>query len=524
MTGKNELKNTLNPINRVFNSFLNLPLIGLSGIIILALLLRFNYLVPEIPLNLDALEYFFYAMDASLLGHLPTNYSPENNGWPAFLSIFFSVFKFDDGLSYIQLQRILSIIISTSITVPVYLLCRKFAGKPESLVAAAIFAFEPRIIQNSLLGITEPLYILLCSMSLLFFLSSDKKLVYFSFALVGISTLVRSESIVLFIVLSIMFFIKFRHDKFVIPKYLSALSITILSILPMILYRINVLGNDGIIGRVTDGVERTQTGVTRGMLEGLENYFMFLGWDLIPLFILFVPVGFFLIFRDLNYKKLTIIISTIAMSIPAVYAYSIPALDSRFLFVLYPMFCIFSVLTIKKFVQRFSNKNLILISILGILFLSSTLFLEYKIMDIEHDKEAYFVAEYLAKSPNKVNAYSPESLYIESADIFYNWDKVKPNFSMEREEGISVRSISHETALISTQGFDNIEDFIQKNKDNGLTGLVIDDNKIRPEFLLDIFKNEEKYPYLIKELDTSDLGYSYHVKIFKIDYEKFLVG
>ncbi len=281
MTGKNELKNTLNPINRVFNSFLNLPLIGLSGIIILALLLRFNYLVPEIPLNLDALEYFFYAMDASLLGHLPTNYSPENNGWPAFLSIFFSVFKFDDGLSYIQLQRILSIIISTSITVPVYLLCRKFAGKPESLVAAAIFAFEPRIIQNSLLGITEPLYILLCSMSLLFFLSSDKKLVYFSFALVGISTLVRSESIVLFIVLSIMFFIKFRHDKFVIPKYLSALSITILSILPMILYRINVLGNDGIIGRVTDGVERTQTGVTRGMLEGLENYFMFLGWDLI---------------------------------------------------------------------------------------------------------------------------------------------------------------------------------------------------------------------------------------------------
>jgi hypothetical protein len=151
------------------------------------------------------------------------------------------------------------------------------------------------------------------------------------------------------------------------------------------------------------------------------------------------------------------------------------------------------------------------------------MFLEYKLMDIEHDKEAYFVAEYLAKSPNVMNAYYPESRYIESADIFTNWDKVKPNFSMEREKGISVRSISHETALISTQGFDNIEDFIQKNKENGLTGLVIDNKKIRPEFILDIFKNEEKYPYLIKELDTSDLGFSYHVKIFKIDYAKFLV-
>lgn len=524
MTGKNELKNTLNPINGIFNSFLNIPLFGLSVIIILSLLLRFNYFVPEIPLNLDALEYFFYAMDTSLLGHLPTNYSPENNGWPAFLSIFFSVFKFDDGLSYIQLQGILSIIISTSITIPVYILCRKFAGKPESLVAAAIFAFEPRIIQNSLLGITEPLYILLCSMSLLFFLSSDKKLVYFSFALVGIATLVRSEALVLFIVISIMFFVKFRHDRFVLPKYLPALSITILSVLPMVLYRINVLGNDGIIGRVTDGIERTQTGVTQGLLTGLENYFMFLGWDLIPLFIIFAPIGFFLIFKDLNYKKLTIIISTIMMSIPAVYAYSVPALDTRFLFVLYPMFCIFSVLTIKKFVHRFLNKNLILISILGILFLTSTLFLEYKIMDNEHDKEAYFVAKYLAKSSNIVNAYSPESLYIEGADIFFNWDKVKPNFSMEREKGISIRSISHEKALISTQGFDNIEDFILKNKENGLTGLVIDDKKIRPEFILDVFKNEEKYPYLIKELDTSDLGFSYHVKIFKIDYEKFLVG
>jgi len=93
MTGKNKLKNTLNPINGIFNSFLNVPLFGLSGIIILSLFLRLNYFVPEIPLTLDALEYFFYALDTSIIGHLPTNYSPQNNGWPAFLSIFFSFFQ-----------------------------------------------------------------------------------------------------------------------------------------------------------------------------------------------------------------------------------------------------------------------------------------------------------------------------------------------------------------------------------------------------------------------------------------------
>ena len=52
---------------------------------------------------------------------------------------------------------------------------------------------------------------------------------------------------------------------------------------------------------------------------------------------------------------------------------------------------------------------------------------------------------------------------------------------------------------------------------------MADENKISPKLLVDIFENEEKYPYLIKKLDTSDLGYSYHVKIFEIDYEKFLL-
>ena len=523
MTEKNEL-NILKYLRTFPNFLLNSSLFGLSFIIILSLLLRFNYFVPEIPLTHDALDYFFYAMDTSILGHLPVNYSPQNNGWPVFLSLFFSFFKFDDGISYLQIQRILSIVLSVSTIIPIYLLCRRFVGKPESLIGSAIFAFEPRLISNSLFGLTEPLYILLCSLSLVFFLSNSKKLIYSSFGFIALATMVRSEAIFLFIGLSIIFFIRFRNNKLVLPKYLPALVIFVLLLLPMSLYRIEVLGDDAIIGRVVDGMERTQTGyMSQGILVGLENYFKFLVWDLLPLFILFAPIGFFLIFKNLNYQKMTIIISTLLMSLPAIYAYSVPALDTRFLFILYPMFCIFSVFTIKKFVQRFSNKNLILISILVVLFLSSIMFLEYKLMDIEHDKEAYFVAEYLAKSPNMMNAYYPESRYIESADIFTNWDKVKPNFSMEREKGISVRSISHETALISTQGFDNIEDFIQKNKENGLTGLVIDNKKIRPEFILDIFKNEEKYPYLIKELDTSDLGFSYHVKIFKIDYAKFLV-
>ncbi len=518
MTKNNEL-NILKHMQSFPNFLLNSSLFGLSFIVILSLLIRFNYFVPEIPLTHDALDYFFYAMDTSILGHLPVNYSPQNNGWPAFLSLFFSFFKFDDGISYLQIQRILSIVLSVSTIIPIYVLCRKFIGKPESLIGSAIFAFEPRIIGNSLFGLTEPLYILLCSLSLVFFLSNSKKLIYSSFGFVALATMVRSEALFLFIGLSIIFLIRFRNDKLVLPKYLPALVIFVLLLLPMSLYRIETIGDDSIIGRVTDGMERTQTGVTNGMLVGLENYFKFLGWDLLPLFILFVPIGIFLIFKDLNYQKLTIIISTLLMSLPAIYAYSVPALDTRFLFILYPMFCVFSVLTITKLVQRFSKKNYLLILILGMLFLMSIMFLENEILDVDHEKDSYFVAKYLVTSSNVFNDYS-ESKYLESADVFENWDKIKPYFFVEREKGLSIRSnIVHNFTVIPIDGFDTLEDYIQKN--NGLTVLVIDNEKHQPEFMLDVFNNEEKYSYLINELDTSHDEYSYHVKIFRIDYEKF---
>ena len=38
---------------------------------------------------------------------------------------------------------------------------------------------------------------------------------------------------------------------------------------------------------------------------------------------------------------------------------------------------------------------------------------------------------------------------------------------------------------------------------------------------LTFFENEDRYPYLIKEWDSKDEGFAYHVKIFKIDYDLF---
>ena len=69
--------------------------------------------------------------------------------------------------------------------------------------------------------------------------------------------------------------------------------------------------------------------------------------------------------------------------------------------------------------------------------------------------------------------------------------------------------------------YTSLAEFIDSGKNEGLTHIIADKSQNRPEFLKDVFKNEKKFPYLIKIYDSSEHGYEYHLKIFRIDYEKF---
>jgi len=52
------------------------------------------------------------------------------------------------------------------------------------------------------------------------------------------------------------------------------------------------------------------------------------------------------------------------------------------------------------------------------------------------------------------------------------------------------------------------------DKENNVK-LIDDELRIH---LRDIFKNEQNYPFLIKEYDSTENGFKYHLKLFKIDY------
>ena len=514
------------------NSYLHIAIIG-----IISILLKLYYVNFEIPFALDSLIYFIYAFDSSILGHLPESYSPANNGWPGFVSIFFSMFEFDNPISYMQLQKSISIIISTLTIIPVFLLCKKFFNRNLSLVGASIFAFEPRIIQNSIEGITEPLFIFLIAITLVMFLSENKKIIYGSFGIISLGTMVRGEGIMLFFVISIMFFIKYRQSWSTIPKYIPAALIFILILLPMSTYRNEVHDDDRVFGRIIDVInvhiltpaendnnwndlsETEQQRIKDGSYDGstliaagIENYFKFFIWILIPIFILGFPIGIILIFKNFNYKKLTIIFAMVGLSVPIFYAYSLSLLDTRYLYVLYPMISIISIFTVEKYIQKNNYKNIILvILVLGIL-VASISFLEYKKINAEYEKEAFEVAKYVVAHTSGVNFYSPESQYIKVAEVFRDW----PSVPIHTSDG----HFEIKMPRVDANEYDNLNQFIINSKQIGISHLVIDTDSNMPNFLIDIFEFEKKYPYLIKEYDSKEKGMNYHVKIFRINYQE----
>lgn len=488
----------------------------LITIVAAGLLLRLVYFPYDVPVALDAVAYFWYAVDTNVLGHFPSNYGFPNTGWPILLSFFFAIFHSDNFMDYMALQRLVSVSVSVLTTIPVYLICRRFFNNQIALLGAAIFALEPHTIQNSLIGISDPLYIFLIALSFVFLHSNNQKIVYLAFAMGALVSLTRYEGLLFFGVLTITFFARYRKERRVLIKYAIACSVFVIVLLPSLYLRIESTGNDGLTSHVVSGVLVTsditvneENGLWRFIISGFEGFITYLGWIMIPYFVILVPYGFFMIANRWDHRKLSLLLSMIVLSLPAFYAYARQIQEPRYLLVLVPFFSILSLFLIERVWKKDNNHRVILIVVLVGILISSTIFLELKKIDVEHEKEAYAIAQVVVNNTKVVNGYYPESKFLKAASI------------ADKEFPLPSNSVLPPLA-VSTDGFSSLEEFIESNSDSGLSVLIIDNNEQRPNFLRDVYLHEETYPYLIKIYDSNDYGYEYHVKIFKIDYEQFI--
>jgi len=507
--------------NNSFKDIFQSPVFLLTIIGVITLVIRVYYFPYEIPITLDGSNYFWYTVDMSLLDEFPPGYTFPNNGWPSFLYIFFSLFNSDDFLDYMNLQRSLSIIISVSTIIPVYLLCTRFFKKQYAILGSILFAFEPRLILNSTLGISEPLFIMLGTISLYFFLSKKWMYIYLSFVIAALYTLVRYEGLLLIVPLSIIFLIRFRKDKKVVLKYLVVISLFVLILLPMMYIRSETTGQDGVISHVSgatksaialDGQEQSQIFEIIGYTFG--NFSKYFIWILIPSLLFFVPYGLIMLFKNRDLNKITLILVGVALLIPALYAYFRNISDTRYLLSIIPILCVISVYTFEKIDQRFKKPGFLITVFIICLFVTSIVFLEYNKVDYGHEIEAFEIAKEVTKRTSVINhSYHidfdvPESKYYRAANLLN-----LQTFPILRAE------IPDRIEFVELVGHDSLESYIEFGKKMGLTYLVIDDSSLQPAFLQDVFVHEEKYPYLLKEFDSRNSGYQYHVKIFRIDYE-----
>jgi len=494
--------------NRIFFSLLIIGIIGLS--------IRILFLHIEIPINSDNFLYFRSAVDQSV-GYFSGTDNIANDGWPFFLSLFFSIIPSNNFMDYMALQRFLTIGISVLTIIPIYFLSKQFISKQYAVLASAVFVFEPRIAQNSLFGTTDPLSILALTISLALIFDKKYYLQYISFAILSFAILVRSEGLFLLPIFFIIFFLRSGINKKSFFGFLIILLIITCILLPASIIRTEHIGYDGLTGRISLGVSHitetangNQNQVFSIVVDGIINMLKFLGWSQIPYLIFFVPVGFILFLKSRNKYEKSLILVGISAIIPTIYSYSF-ASDSRYLFPIYPIFCILSAYSIKYVLQKTTKPKSITILIFSIIIISSIFYLNWKDMDENYELELYNLALEISNRASMVNAFYPESSYLNVVGLT----------KIEKFPAPSYEYIEKRTKHFWYDETSSITELIKNGKEQGLTHLVVDNNKNRPQFIKNILINEEKFPYLIKEFDSLEHNYKYELRIYKINYEKF---
>ena len=517
---KNKIKNVENTINKNSIKILISLIIG-------SILIRVYFTPFNLPISLDGIDYFAYAVAMSREGMFPNGYLQTNIGWSSFLSIIFSFFKESEMLELMNIQRIVSITISILTAIPIYLLVKTFFRKEIALLVATLFLFDPRIIENSILGVTDSLFILLTVLTLLFIFYKKSSLIYLSFIFVALAAFVRYEGIVLVIPLLVSYTIKNRQQKIPNIKLLVGISLFLIIIIPlnfinyentqqMSIFSQIVHRGDFISGTIIENKpdindEFFGTNENHIMIfveNAVSGFIKYLGWILIPTFIIFCILGIIFVPKKITKNKIIIGLFFVFLALSSIFAYGRGFQETRYLLVLLPIFALLSGYGF-NYLMKYDFKKIMLITVIAVI-ISSFIFTEYKTQDNQHEYEMYDATLFLTNEAEGVNNYHSNK-YVKVADLQNNWPELLPKGENGKMDLI--------TKKFKIKGFERPSEYIEFNKNKGLTHLLIKEGD-HNGFFDDVFHNENKYPLLEKIVDSKDLGIKTKYKIFKINNEE----
>lgn len=494
------------------------PIFVLPIIMLIGLSLRAYFTPWHLPTeSFDAFVFMIEGQnysngDFSTLGHRFL--------WPMFLSTFFVIFRFDSYFEYMTLVRIVSVTVSTLSIPVIYAIAKRFVDTKYALLSAVFFAVEPNLIENSIFGITEPLFILLGLISFYFIIHKNEKYFPLAFVFAGLAFDTRINGIVLILLLVIVSIIKARNQKSSYSRILVGFGILFAVAAPVNLIYPALEGNRVLpyvgdaVTTISEGQEYySTTGSTENSSSGIlqnsiKNTVLNMFRITIPYLIILFPYGMIVSLKSLNFEKkilFLVIILSIAIAVPQ-HAISN---EYRNLFFIIPFLCIFSAITFEKLTEKIELKNLFLTILIAGLILISASFLKDR-YDID---EAYFIekdsfGKYIADNLNgKITGNVRLEVIrnmnnLESGAYFFN-EKLSVY-----DPGTPINSVSE------------LMDYCYQNK---IDYLIVEQKKIEKHFPV-FTTNEfnENTNFLEKIYDTEESDYKkLRAKIFRINYNVY---
>ena len=542
----------LNYVNSKKNIILYLGLILTLGLII-----RFYYLPYDVPIVTDGFYSFVYAAKTVFEGNLPIGYGTTNTGWANFLALFFSLSDTSDPFYLMQIQRSLSVILSSLTIIPAFFIFRKFVNIRWALFGCLLLTIEPKLLMQSLEGINYTLFFFLFVSAIALFLTKTKLSLFLSFGCIACITLVRYEGLLLLIPLSIMYFLKFK-DKKSIVKFLGMIFIIIIILAPISVLRIQATesfcydtdwygmrcGDDGFTHSIlagprflshtlnaASGQEVTETAIylldennekndsyailfMNKIILSFSALLKFTGLALIPYFVFFVSYNIILRIKNkklgkLDWDKKIIIFTVSIMFLPALYAYMMGIQEIRYVLVIIPLLCILSISWTSSISEKISKNRSVIIILIVLVLTSSIIFIEFEKRDSIHDRESFLVSQKIVELTNITNNFH-QSGYIKTSVLISDW----PILPEANQKG----KLVHVFQKIPTNDYHDLAEFVIDSKKSDLKYLVIDqDNKLFD----DLRKNPAGYPYLNKIFDSNDFDFENHFMIYEINYKLF---
>jgi len=451
--------------------------------------------------------------------------------------------KDSNMMDMMLVQRIVSISISVVTIIPMFYLLKKFFRKNIAIIGVSIFCFEPHIIMNSVIGGAMPLFVLMVTCSIYFSILKKTKYLALSFIFIALSSFVRYEGLLLLIPAIASIFLQKNSWKYKIKNFCLAILVSLIIITPILFvgYQtdislcadcspLSILNNVPIISHLfsvnlfitnvteTDIMSYEDTYPTIKKEERLGTYFVdtifsfskIFGLLLIPTLVISLIPAIFVISKKITRDKIILIVYSLIIVLPSVYASSRNMDDVRYLLPLIPIIILFSSTSVRKFCLK-RNEWKIGISIIVTIGIISFTFIGFQIEDYENEEEVFKSAIFIAQNAHGVNL-EPGGRFMKIAEMENNW--------RELPEVDERNKIFVETKRMSLKDYHNIEKFIEELKIDGLTHIVTH-NQNEKEFLTEIFHNEEEFPYLSKVYDSNTLDHKKQIKIFEINYTEF---